>query len=266
MFDVVVNTTCPLGGEPTRRALERFDRYLVRLEKAGVDGVIVADPWLLRVASDVFDRVIVSCLAFVNTPEKAEFFADHATAVTLDTNINRDLDTIKAISEIIDVKLIVNEGCLKDCPFRPFHFNLFSHMYGPDRTTLYDDYYYRRCMLERVKHPELIIKSPWVRPEDLHWYDGLVTGFKVGGRSYEVGWIVRAVRAYVEGRYEGNLLDVLDCPRELRDHFYVDNAKLEGAMEHWANRCTGLCHECGFCEDIAREAVRVIDPVGASSS
>ncbi len=264
MFDVVVNTTCPLGGKPTRRVLDGFQGYLERLEKMGVDGVIVADPWLLRVASDVFDRVVVSCLAFVNSPEKAEFFSDHASAVTLDTNVNRNLDVIKAISKVINVKLIVNEGCLKDCPFRPFHFNLFSHMYGPDRTTLYDDYYYRRCMLERVKNPELIIKSPWVRPEDLHWYDKLVSGFKIGGRSYEIGWIIRAVRAYVRGEYRGNLLDILDCPRELRDHFYVDNRGLEGAMEHWVKRCTGLCHECGFCKDLARKVVRVIEPAGAS--
>ncbi|MHC1580869.1 MAG: peptidase U32 family protein, partial [Methanopyraceae archaeon] len=31
LYDVVVNSTCPLRGEPTRRVVERYDEYLRKL-------------------------------------------------------------------------------------------------------------------------------------------------------------------------------------------------------------------------------------------
>ncbi len=256
-YDVVVNSTCPFRGEPTRRVLERYDRYLRDLERAGVDGIVAADPIILELAAEYFDRVTVSCLAFVNDPEKAEHYEDVATAITLDTSHNRRFETLEALSRLgMELKVIVNEGCLLDCPYRPFHFNLFSHLYGPDEVSVYDDYYYRRCIADRLRHPELIIKSPWIRPEDLEHYEPYVDAFKISGRSHQVRWIVKVVNAYLEGRWDGNLLDLLDCPRELRDYFYLDNRALDGAIERW-KECDHRCHECGFCRELAERALRV---------
>ncbi|AAM02117.1 peptidase U32 family protein [Methanopyrus kandleri] len=257
LYDVVINSTCPLRGEPTRRVAERYSNYLEELEKAGVDGVVVADPFVLKLAAEVFDRITVSCLAFVNTPEKAEFYADVATAITVDTSFNRRFEVLEELSRLqVELKVIVNEGCLLDCPYRPFHFNIFSHLYGPDEVSVYDDYYYRRCIADRLEHPELIIKSPWIRPEDLGHYLEYVDAFKISGRSHQVEWIVEVVNAYLEGRWDGNLLHILDCPRELRDVFYVPNPELDGAIERW-KECDFRCHECGFCRELADRVVEV---------
>ncbi len=261
--EVVVNPLCTVHLTCDRSSFRAFEATLEALDEAGVEHLVLSDPMTVETAADMGFHVSVSCVAHVNEPGEAAKFKDlGASEVTVDTSVNRRLDLISEISRIVDVRVIVNEGCLRHCPYRLFHLCEFSHVSRGD-VVVEDDPYYVRCVSVRLDDPAEVVRSPFVRPEDLSSYEEIgVNSFKVAGRANSVAWIERAVRAYVEGRYEGNLLDILDCPTVLRDILFLDNSALEGALKEGWSSCTGDCDACGFCEELAEKAVRYLGGVG----
>jgi len=176
---VVLNPSCMGGQHLTSQAYNMFRWYFGKLNEIGVDSVTVAEPYLIEMLAKDFPdiNVVVSCISHVDSPERARFFEElGADAITLDTNINREFEILENIKEVVDCELrvLVNEACLYKCPFRYFHFNLFSHMTSlGNKPDIFSDYYYEKCISFRVRYPELIIKSPWIRPEDLGVYEDL---------------------------------------------------------------------------------------------
>jgi hypothetical protein len=54
------------------------------------------------------------------------------------------------------------------------------------------------------------LRSEWIRPEDLHLYEGLgYDRFKIAERDLPTSLMTARVKAYAERRYEGNLLDLV---------------------------------------------------------
>jgi len=163
-----------------------------------------------------------------------------------------------------DLRLIVNEGCLYKCPFRHAHFNLFSHItasraLSPQPQSTFGDYYFDKCISIRVRDPAQIILSPWIRPEDLKEYEAIgIDNFKMSGRANAVSWILNCMEAYHHRELKGNLLEVLDCPSELRYMFYVDNALLDGSINKWKS-CNKICNECHYCDELTSKVLKVIE-------
>jgi collagenase-like PrtC family protease len=228
----------------------------------GIDSIVVADPYLVETISKNFDvDVVVSVLAFVDSPQKAEMFEDlGASSIVIDSNVNRHFDVLHAIRDSVDceLKLLINEGCLYRCPFRYAHFNFFSHAFGPEpRPNVLDDYYYLKCLELRIEAPEQIIKSPWIRPEDIKLYKDITDVYKIGGRTHFVDWILNCVNAYYGESYDGNLMDILDCPKDLKDLFYIPNKSLDGVLEkQWMN-CKKVCKKCGYCRTLTKKITQV---------
>jgi len=204
--------------------------------------------------------VVVSVLSFVDSPQKAEFYEQlGATTIVIDPAVNRQFDKLEAIRDAVscDLKLLVNEACLYQCPFRYAHFNFFSHANGPGpKPNVLDDYYYFKCLSLRINDSQQLIKSPWIRPEDLKEYRHITDTFKIGGRTQFINWILSAVDAYANESYEGNLIDLLDSIKDLKDHFFIPNNELNGAIEQW-KRCDKVCHKCGYCKRLAEKIIRV---------
>ncbi len=262
---IVLNPSCMGGQHLTSQGYNMFRWYFGKLNEIGVDTVTVAEPYLVEMLRKEFPdiKVVISVISHVDSPERAWFFEElGADAITLDTNINRSFEILEGIKEVVDceLRLLVNEACLYKCPFRYSHFNLFSHMTGSgNKPNIFSDYYYEKCISFRVRYPELIIKSPWIRPEDLGAYEALgIDCFKMSGRANTITWIINCMKAYSDRAYDGNLMELLDCPSELRDMFYIPNRELDGAIKQWMN-CKKMCHKCGFCKATAERVVRVYE-------
>jgi len=257
-FEVVINASCIGGMHLTPKGINYINWIFSQLKNIGVDSVALSDPYLVDLAKNNGLEVNVSCIALVDSLDKAMFWDEKEVyAITLDSSINRHFDVIQEIKENVSCKLkiLVNEACLYKCPMRTQHFNFFSHANAQNIPAL-DDYYYNKCINLRVKKKELIIKSPFVRPEDLKHYKGLVDIFKISGRSHPIGWIKRVLNAYLNEKWEGNLMELLDCPRELEHFYYLDNKALNGAIEYWTS-CNKLCSKCNFCRELADKALKV---------
>lgn len=259
-MEIVLNSSC-MGGRQLTPEGYRLNRwYLERLADVGVDSVVVADPYLVEMARDLDFKVVVSVLAFVDSPQKAVFFEElGADSIVIDSNVNRHFDVLTAIRDSVDceLKILVNEGCLYRCPFRYAHFNFFSHAFGPQpRPNVLDDYYYYKCLSLRVNHPELILKSPWIRPEDLKEYLAITDVFKIGGRTHFINWTLNCLNAYHQESYQGNLMDLLDCPKDLRELFYIPNKELDGVLNKQWKTCPKHCKKCGYCQELAEQVTR----------
>jgi len=260
-MNLTMNSTCTGGHHLSFEGYKMFSWYFGELNKAGVDAVTVAEPYLVELLRDFPMQTVVSCLSYVESPQRAKFFdALGADMITVDTNINRHFDLLEGIVKAVDcdVRLIVNEGCIYRCPFRYSHYNLASHLSSliqPRSPLFAPDYYFDKCISIRLRDPTQIIKSAWIRPEDLKAYEAIgITDFKLSGRTKLVNWIIDCMRFYSQRSFKGNLLDILDCPQMLRDMYHIDSGKLEGSIEQWKH-CKKVCNECGYCDKLTKEAL-----------
>lgn len=94
-----------------------------------------------------------------------------------------------------------------------------------------------------------ILKSTWVRPEDLSHYEGLIDVVKLATRQHSHPRMV--LDAYISGRFHGNLLELLE-PGFASQFFprYIDNAAFP---ENWFEKtgdCLMGCTQCGYCEQV----------------
>ncbi len=263
-MNIALNSPCSGGHHLTFEGYKIFEWYFDALNNAGVDGVIVAEPYLVELLRDYPMKTIVSCLAYVDAPQRARFFEElGADVITVDTNINRHFDLLEAMVKEVncEIKVIVNEGCLYRCPFRYSHYNLASHLSSLDqpKSPLFaPDFYFDKCINIRLRDPAQLIKSAWIRPEDMSEYESIgINSFKLSGRTKAVNWIINCMLVYSRRSYDGNLLELLDCPQMLRYMFYIDNRQLDGCIAQWKS-CSKHCHECGYCDDLTGEVLTVI--------
>jgi collagenase-like PrtC family protease len=142
--------------------------------------------------------------------------------------------------------------------------------------------------------PVELLKSPWIRPEDIPHYEDLgYNHFKITERFKRTPLLLEHVRAYETRHYDGNLLDLFTLPRkgaftpvhldyfikpehvnivkvselakvfdlEVRELIYLDNRKLDGFIEQFKTKdCNQTsCSDCQYCETVFKKAAVVKD-------
>jgi len=67
-----------------------------------------------------------------------------------------------------------------------------------------------RCSHMFLSQPVEFLRSPFIRPEDIHAYrDVGMDVIKLSDRTEAVEFLLRTARAYASGRYDGNLFDLI---------------------------------------------------------
>ena len=277
--NLVMNSTC----EGIREYSDQYAGYMrdyigFMVEELGIEAFTVANPYILAMVRDIAPgaEISASVLADVDCPERARAFARlGANVVTPEVCVNRDLKALQAIkAEGLELKVMVNEGCLHKCPYRKFHFNAMSHIsdnaarlgrgltleqFKAQVDVVAGQTFFNLCGADIQADHSLILKSGWIRPEDLHAYESVATFFKISGRTCPTHVVLRMVRAYMEQSWDGDLLDIMDSSLRTQSTRFgasLDNRKLGEAhfIDHVLN-CNRNCAECGFCDRLASEAV-----------
>jgi collagenase-like PrtC family protease len=290
-FNLLLNPAC-LGGFEENVGLERrLRRAMARAVDMGVDAVTVAHPWLVSLARETPLRVRVGVFVGVATVEQAHYWETlGAHIIALDTHVLcRDLNGIKRIAAATraQIEVPVNIGCILRCPLARTHVARLSH--SSRRGTQPMDPCVRWCMEEKRRDPVNLIRSDFIRPEDLDRYRDLgVTSFKIVDRACSSEALVERVRAYHTRRWDGDLLQligprgspprrrplpVVDSLRhlgvrralallrgarqfmKLEVPWSIDNRALDDVILPGGCHATG-CEECGHCAGVAQRAVR----------
>ena len=213
-----------------------------------------------------------------------------AHVIALDTHVLcRDLSGIKRIAAgtSADIELPVNIGCILRCPLVRTHGARLSHSSRPGAQPM--DPCMRWCMEEKRRDPVNLIRSDFIRPEDLERYRALgVKSFKIVDRACSTDVLVERVRAYHSRCWEGDILQLIgprgSPPRQrrlpvvdslrhlgvrktlalLRDArkfmkldvpWSIENRALGDVILPGGCHATG-CAECGHCDRVAARVVR----------
>jgi len=260
--------------EDTHRDLVK---HLDWLSNAGVDRVTVAIPYLVELIKRQFPHIKVelSTIAHVDSVARAKLFESLGVdSIILHTNINRNLELLRAIRKAVKCELgvLTNSLCLYQCPYEYYHNNTLGHAsqhYNP-LNGFYMDYCVTRCTLERFHDAAQFIKSRWIRPEDVSRYEEIgIDFFKIAGRAMSSEWIINTTEAYASGKYRGNLCDLLyvpnpklECPRVgSPPKVYIDNQALEGFINFFKKQdCDSGCARCNYCQKTAGKVLRLDRP------
>lgn len=244
---------------------EKTLKYVKTLyEKNGLRYVIVTDPYLMTLMKKNFKDIFIeaSTLCRIKNIEEAKYFKELGVdRITSDREIIRDLKTLKSISKILPIKVLSNEGCMKNCIYKYSHYNMLSSKnldepffaFGQsiaDRRKMYDEMD-SMCVLSMQKHPYKFFSSPFIRPEDLKKYEGITNVFKLSTRNFETLRIQKVLEAYINQKYSGNLVDLLNTSYIERIFEYIDNDALNKVkfFETLAS-CDDNCNKCGFCKTL----------------
>ena len=263
--NLIMNPTCEGSEWYSEEVLYKTLDYLALVHKGhGVEAVTIANPIYVKEVRKYMPDIDIcaSVLGDIDCLQRAIVYAElGANIITPDVSINRDLELLKEIKRVTgtELKLMVNEGCLYKCPFRKFHFNYISHVSKESGRELVFVPYCHQLIRE---DPSQILKSGWIRPEDTQKYSEVTNFFKIVGRESKKSKAIRAIRAYLEESWDGDLLDVV-CSSlgsfANRYGIYLDNKSLDeyGFFER-VTSCGQNCSRCSYCEEIAKELIAVV--------
>ena len=217
-FNYLLNSACLGNHEITRQGQREIEKLLDWICRIGIGSVTVATPYLLTLIKTRFPqlKVRVSLFAGVERVQKAKMWQDlGADCIVLDSiQVNRELKTLEQIRRHVrcDLELLVNNNCLMNCALSPSHMNAIAHTAQSFHQTngFFIDWCFLKCTEMKLRAPINYIRSEWIRPEDLHVYEELGYDlFKIVERDIPTEVLTRRVKAYVERRYDGNLLDLI---------------------------------------------------------
>jgi len=222
----IVTTTSPFIAETLRREFPELKlRASVNMRIGTVAG--------MRILSDLFDGFSVQ------------------------REYNRDLQRLARLRDWCtrngkQLCGLLNSGCLAFCPGQTFHDNLVAHE-AEQGTRLPTSLLACRRHLKNPKHWTSILAATWVRPEDVHRYEGIFDLAKLATRMH---WAPeRVIRAYARGHWSGNLLDLLEPGyADVASGLRLNNRAFP---KDWFDRTTSCgrdCEGCAYCSSVLAKA------------
>jgi len=282
-WNYLLNAPCLGNREFDQGFNNKLFDFIQWLVDIGVSAVTVASPYLLRFVKSHWPELHVSISKFarINSVQRALFWQSlGADQITLDLNINRDFSLLSQIRKAItiDMVLLVNDACIYQCPFELYHSVISGHASQNDKAP-YISYCSLHCRYIMAKNPAEIIRSRFIRPNDLSEYTQLgFNRFKIVDRFKKTNWLINVLKAYSQQSYSGNLADILgrfetyapvNFDQSSWHHstfdfdVYIENDKLNGFLEYFKQiDCNKIACDidCHYCQNMADNSVHWINP------
>ena len=217
-FNYLLNAACMDNREFTRQGQRDLERTLAFIEGCGIEAVTISLPSLLPVIKRRHPKlkVRVGVYARVDGVAKAKFWEDlGADEITLESiSVNRNFRLLAAIRRAvgINLQLLANSNCMMFCPLSGQHMVNLSHasQKGHESLGFMIDWCALKCSFAKLEDPASYLRSEFIRPEDMNIYRELgYNSFKILERGAPTPVMARRVKAYTEGAFDGNLLDLI---------------------------------------------------------
>lgn len=174
-------------------------------------------------------------------------------------DVNRDPENLQRIAEYLHtngkkLSVLANSGCLRNCSMQTFHDNAVAHE-AEIRTKANIEWATLAGCREYMSKPEnytAFLQNTWIRPEDLHNYDGVADVIKLATRMHALPTMV--VDAYAKRRYHGNLADLFEPGHgPLFAPWVVDNDRFPEDWYEKTTSCNKDCTRCNYCESVRKQ-------------
>ena len=259
-LDLLLNANC-YGAEAMSVALERRIAAIVeKLDSWGCRPEVctAASPFVARtlkaIAPDIEIRASVNMR--LTTLQAFRYLAPLFDSYYIGRDVQRSLETVRRFSGWCHdngkkLCMLANSGCLRNCPWQTYHDNLIAHSDAAMKAGNVKGWNPHLCWTlyrDRGNFAE-ILKATWVRPEDMHHYEGLVDVAKLATRQHANPDML--ISAYERGTFEGNLLDLFEPG--FSPAFYpefIDNPAFPADWFERTSKCARECAGCGYCEGV----------------
>ncbi|MFH1970685.1 MAG: hypothetical protein ABIJ53_10255 [Verrucomicrobiota bacterium] len=265
-LDLLFNANC-YGKKAISQSLENQVRSIIEHlgEKAGgADIVTTVSPMVARTVKKFFPSIEVraSVNLRIGTIQALAYSREWFDSYYIQRDVQRHIPYVRRLTEWADrngktLCMLANSGCLRYCPAQTFHDNLVAHDGEIAKKKNVSDWNPHLCwsLYQDRKNWPALLQGSWVRPEDLHHYEGLVKVVKLATRMHTHPRLV--VCAYAHRQYDGNLLDLFEpgfgpafAP------YLIHNARFPA---DWFKK-TSTCHEadcdtCGYCKAVLDKAL-----------
>jgi len=173
---------------------------------------------------------------------------------------NRDLPRLKQMKDWAEkngkkLTILANSGCMRDCSGQIFHDNMVAHeaQIAKQKNVEFLPYMCWNFLKNKENWP-CVLQNTWIRPEDVHRYEGLAHQVKLATRAHRLPGMV--MDAYARGRYSGNLLDLFEPG--FGDAFapwVVDSSRLPEDFWEKTTACGKNCEVCDYCSRVLNDAL-----------
>ncbi len=256
-LDLLFNAAC-YGGRAISEWLENQVRSVLDYLQAGVGGadiVTTTSPFIARTVKRYFPEIEVraSVNMRIGTIKGMQYLADVFDSYHVQREHNRDLEHLRELKAWADdahkrLIILINSGCMIHCSGQSFHDNMVAHEAEIDECRNVTDWNAHTCwrFLQDPANRVSVLQNTWVRPEDLHHYEGLFDTVKLATRMHARPRTV--IDAYVNRRFRGNLLDLMEpgfgpafAPS------VIDNTRFPDDWFERTSTCDRRCHACDYC-------------------
>ena len=264
-LDLLLNANC-YGRWAASQFLENMvGSILERLEQVmgGADIVTTTSPAVARTVQRHFPEVEVraSVNMRIGTPEQMRLVSGLFDSFHVQRDYNRDLEHLDRVIEWARdngkrLTMLANSGCLRRCPGQVFHDNMVAHEAEIDETENIPGWTPYVCWsnLKKRENWPILLQATWVRPEDLHHYEGRFEVVKLATRQHARPRLV--LHAYSEGEYAGNLLDLFEPGfGPALAPFIVDNSRFPHDWFERTTTCGCRCTECDYCAEVLEQTL-----------
>ncbi len=259
-LDLLFNSAC-YGGRAISEWLENQVRSVLDYMAVGVGGadiVTTTSPFVARTVQKYHPQIEVraSINMRIGTIKGMQYLSDVFDSFHVQREHNRDLPYLRELKAWADeagkrLTMLANSGCMIHCSGQSFHDNMVAHEAEIDECRNVTDWTAHTCwrFLQDPANRVSVLQNTWVRPEDLHHYEGLFDVVKLATRMHARPRTV--IDAYANRRFRGNLLDLMEpgfgpafAPS------IIDNTRFP---EDWFERtstCDRRCHACDYCAQV----------------
>ena len=264
-LDLLFNGNCYGGMAISEKLANTVISVLDHLEDevGGVDIVTTASLAIAHTIKKHFPHIEVraSVNMRIGTIKGMEYLSDLFDSFHVQRDYNRDLEHLKRLKKWADANnkkliMLANSGCFRNCSGQTFHDNLVSHEAEICEMSNMDDFNPYVCWraLKDRDNWHMLLENTWVRPEDLHNYEGIFDTVKLATRMHALPGLV--IGSYVRGYYYGNLLDLCEpgFGRALAPNIIENSLFPEDWFER-TTKCTKNCDECGYCKKVINQVL-----------
>ena len=235
--------------------------------KFNLTSVTTTSPVIARFIKENFDDINTraSVNMEIGTIEGMQYLADVFDGYYYKRELNCDIKAVEKLKKWCDANgkelfMLANSGCLNFCSSRQFHDNLVAHEVQIGAKP--NNVKFRSVCSSFLDNPanreRILSHLNFVRPEEIEMFTPFVTAAKLATRiSLNPSQIVRA---YTEGKFSGNILDLLEPNHAAA--FYpeiIDSDKIPADFNHFKAHCNKNCDECGYCKKVYNETKVKLD-------
>ncbi|MBO7622136.1 MAG: hypothetical protein J6T06_16610 [Victivallales bacterium] len=173
----------------------------------------------------------------------------------------RDLEEIERMRKWCDdngksLHIVPNNACVYRCPYYIYHGNVQSHaqdfMLDEDESeTPFGKPAPCERILAKPENKAMLLQGMWIRPEDMRHVSYYFDSMRLATRTNKN--LRNTIAAYCEGRWNGNLCDILESMHDHSAAFpVIHNDRFPKGWFKKTSRCGHSCETCHYCQDVLK--------------